>query len=156
VVVLAPARPLPPSLYRLGLACRCVPLRICVLEPQPGGPRLSALSPSSNFQFAHPPWPHPRPREFRPPPTRLTPTQAPSRPLCHFPHSHPARLCSCVVPSQSSRKTGAARRARAPIPPSPLGLRRAFCLGARNLRCASIYSLALWFPLPVLTGASHE
>jgi hypothetical protein len=72
----------------------------------------------------------------------------------------PARLRSCVVPSQSSRKTIATRRARAPVPPSPLGLRRSFrlgefYLGARNLRRASIYSLPLWFPLPVFTGASH-
>jgi hypothetical protein len=48
----------------------------------------------------------------------------------------------------------------APVPLSPLGLRRAFRLdefrlGAYNLRRASIYSLPLWFPLPVLTGASH-
>jgi hypothetical protein len=71
----------------------------------------------------------------------------------------PARLRSCVVSSQSSRKTAAARRARAPVPSPPLGLRRAFRLSesrldARNLRRASIYSLPLWFPLSVLTGPS--
>jgi hypothetical protein len=71
----------------------------------------------------------------------------------------PARFRSCAIPSRSSRKTAAACRVRAPVPPSPLGLRRAFrlgkfSLGACNLRRASAYSLPLWFPLLVLTGAS--
>jgi hypothetical protein len=71
----------------------------------------------------------------------------------------PAHSRSCTVPPRSSRKTAAVCRARAPVPPSPLELHRAFrlgefCLGAHNLRRTSAYPLPLWFPLSVLTGGS--
>jgi hypothetical protein len=55
-------------------------------------PLVSPL-PSSNSRSARPPWPCPRPREFWPPPTCPAPTQAPSRPLGHFPtRRHPSSL----------------------------------------------------------------
>jgi hypothetical protein len=122
---------------------------------------LLALSLSSNFRSAHLPWPRPRPRESRPPPTRPTPTQAPSRSLCYSPtRRHPSSPSLVRRSFSESQKTTAARHAHAPVLSSPLGLRRAFhlgefCLDARNLRRASIYSLPFWFPLPMLIEASH-
>jgi hypothetical protein len=83
----------------------------------------------------------------------------PSCPLCHFPHSQTplARLRSCTVSSRA-RKTVAVHRVRVPVPLPPLRPRRVLCLGesrlgVRNSGHASIYSLLVWFPLPMLTGA---
>jgi hypothetical protein len=142
----------------VGSPCRC-PDPFCARASVPlsVGPRLSSLFPSSNSQSARPPWSRPRPREFRPPPTCPAPTQAiPSaRP---FPQSR--RSFSEL--SEDHRRLPCPRTRSAVTigaSPSPSELRRAFGLdefrlGARNLRRASTYSLPLWFPLPVLTGAS--
>jgi hypothetical protein len=56
-------------------------------------------------------------------------------------------------------RTAAVHRVHALVPPPPLRPRYALCLGefrldVRNSRRASIYSLHLWFSLPVLTRAS--
>jgi hypothetical protein len=60
------------------------------------------LFPPSNLRFARSPWPRPRPRKSRPQPTCPTPTQNPSRPLYHFPHSQtppsPPSLVRCLLP----------------------------------------------------------
>jgi hypothetical protein len=102
-----------------------------------------------------------------------TSTQIPATTHAPNPYSSPPLVRSAIPHSQTpqlafARASSLLRALRrppplaaphAPVPSPPLGLRRAFCLGesrlgARNLRRASIYSLPLWFPLPVLTGAS--
>jgi hypothetical protein len=129
-------------------------------------PHSSALSPSSNLpQSVRPPWPRPRPHprshEFRPPPTRRAPTQAPFHLLDHFPT---CRRPNSLLPARrflsDLSESAVARQVRVLVPPSPLELRCAshlgeFRLSARNLRHASAYPLPPWFPLPMLTRAPH-
>jgi hypothetical protein len=125
-----PARPLPPSFYRLGPARRRVPSRICVPETLSSGPRLSALSPSSNFWSAHPPWPRPRLREFQPLPTRPTPTQAPPiRSVISPTHRHPSSLS--LVRRSFSELSEDRRRSSCPCARSAIIVGASPCLSPR-------------------------
>jgi hypothetical protein len=147
------------ALYSVGPTYR----RLCPLQ-QPRTcvsvlrPRLSAPPSSSNLQSAHSLWCRPRPRDPWALPTCPTPTQSPLMPVLPFPpleDSSQPTLARALSLSRA-RSTAAIHRVRVPVSPPPLRPHRAlclgeFCLGVRNSRQASIYSLPLWFSLPMLT-----
>jgi hypothetical protein len=93
---------------------------------------------------------YPRARPLlKPPPIRsaMSPTRR-----------HPRFAFARALSLPRARNTVTVHRVRAPVPPPPLRPRRALCLGesrldVRNSGHASIYSLPVWFPLPVLIGA---